>query len=104
MGIPYCHQGMVLERDKLSFPINQKFGGDYVALLNCNYTWPIRVLHSGLIRYDTRGVSSINRWRSDMDTNFIIGKRFGLFWQTLHFLRSITKIIIKKIFEGVKFK
>ena len=64
MGIPYCHQGMVLERDKLSFPINQKFGGDYVALLNCDYTWPIRVLHSGLIRYDTRGVSSINRWRS----------------------------------------
>lgn len=99
MGIPFCHQGMVLERSKIEFPIGKKFAGDYVAFLDCNYEWPLPLLKSGLIRYDTEGVSSMNRWSSDMHTNAIIGSRFGIFWRLLHLLRSVLKVIVKKLYK-----
>ena len=89
---------MLLERDKIVFPTDLKFGGDYVALLNCNYNWPLSILSSGLIRYDTKGVSSANRWASDLCTNKIIKKRFGTFWQIVHLIRSIAKLCVKKLY------
>ncbi|MDA9300064.1 hypothetical protein N9Q00_00395 [Amylibacter sp.] len=99
MGIPFCHQGMLLERLKVHFPTDKKFSGDYVAFLDCKYEWPLKFLESGLIRYDTEGVSSINRWSSDMHTNAIIGSRFGIFWRLFHLLRSVSKVIVKKLYK-----
>ena len=99
MGIPFCHQGMLLERSKIQFPTDKKFSGDYVAFLDCKYVWPLKFLESGLIRYDSDGVSSMNRWSSDMDTNAIIGSRFGIFWCLFHFFRSVSKVIVKKLYK-----
>lgn len=76
-GIPYCHQGMILERARVRFPEAVAFGGDYKCFTAFKDEWPFPLLKSGLIWYDSTGVSSENRFRSDVASARIILYEFG---------------------------
>jgi len=99
MGIPYCHQGMILPRKGYYFDIRFKYGADYAALLNFNFRWPLPILESGLIKYDTTGVSTLNRWESDKWTALIIKEKFGVFWALLYLSVCLMKLGIKRLYR-----
>ena len=99
MGIPYCHQGMILPREGYLFDTKYKYGADYLALLNLKIDWPPPMLSEGLIEYDTTGVSTVNRWRSDKYTLRIIWSNFGAYWALIHFTRCVMKLGIKRAYD-----
>ena len=100
LGIPYCHQGMILPTKGLSFPTNRKFGGDYAALISSGLNWPLPLMKTGQVRYDNTGISTQNRWKSDMDTNSIISEKFGFVYACGYFIRAFAKQVIKKFYSG----
>jgi len=99
MGIPYCHQGMILPRTGYYYDANLKYGADYLALLEFGLSWPLPMLKNGLIEYDNSGVSSINRWESDKYTANIIKRKFGYFFALLFTIKSLSKLLVKKIYN-----
>jgi hypothetical protein len=103
LGIPYCHQGILLPRIGYYYDIKYKFGADYTALLNFNISWPLPLLSTGLIEYDTTGISSVNRWESDKWTFYIIKERFGYFWALTYLGRSIIKLGLKRAYDLINY-
>jgi hypothetical protein len=101
MGIPYCHQGIIMPKDGYFYDIKYKYCADYLAILNFNFKWPLRMINNGLIEYDTTGVSSINRWESDKSTASIIYKKFGFFWGTSFIIISLFKLAIKRLYDAI---
>ncbi|MEN9421781.1 MAG: hypothetical protein RLZZ107_1260 [Bacteroidota bacterium] len=99
LGIPYCHQGMILPRLGYQYDTNFKYGADYLALLNFNLPWPLPILSVGLVEYDTSGVSTINRWESDLWTARVILLRFGYLFATVFLFKCIFKLAIKRIYD-----
>jgi len=99
LGIPYCHQGIVLPRIGYYYNTGLKYGADYLALLNFNLDWPLPMLSSGLIEYDTSGVSTVNRWESDKWTAGVIRDRFGYSWASIYLAKCLLKLGIKRIFD-----
>jgi len=99
MGIPYCHQGMVLPKSKCIFNTEYVYGADYLALIDMGLSWPIPISEKGLIKYDNSGVSSKNRWCSDKYTAKIIRNKYSVFHSYLYMLKSGLKIMIKKVYS-----
>uniref|UniRef100_Q3ASS7 Putative glycosyl transferase n=1 Tax=Chlorobium chlorochromatii (strain CaD3) TaxID=340177 RepID=Q3ASS7_CHLCH len=98
-GIPYCHQGMILPRKGYLFDENLKYGADYLALINMNLNWPLPISDSGLIHYDTTGVSTVNRWESDKWTASIIKRKFGIFYSLRYLFYCLIKLSIKRLYD-----
>lgn len=98
-GIPYCHQGMILPRNGYHYDASLKYGADYLALLNYDFDWPLPMLSSGLIKYDTTGVSTVNRWESDKWTARVIRDRFGYAWASAYLAKCLLKLGIKRIYD-----
>jgi glycosyltransferase involved in cell wall biosynthesis len=98
-GIPYCHQGMILPRAGYYYDVVLKYGADYLALLDFNFNWPLPMLSSGLIEYDTTGVSTVNRWESDKWTARIIRARFGYGLAAFYLVKCLFKLGIKRIYD-----
>jgi len=98
-GIPFCHQGMILPRNGYHYDTRLKYGADYLALLDFNYDWPLPMLSSGLIEYDTSGVSTVNRWESDKWTARVIRDRFGYTWASAYLGKCLLKLGIKRIYD-----
>ena len=96
-GIPYCHQGMILPATGLYFPLELRFGSDYLSLLNLSISWPLPLLSTGRIFYDNNGFSSKNRALSDVCTARIIKNRFGLLNSLLFLAYSKVKLLVKFI-------
>ena len=103
MGIPYCHQGLILPKKDYKLDSKKKFGSDYEAFLNLRLKWPLPFTSDGFIRYDTTGISSLNRWESDKATAKIIYEKFGYFYFSLFLTRSVIKLIIKFIYRRISF-
>lgn len=99
LGIPYCHQGMILPRKGYHYDSSLKFGADYLSLLNFNFTWPLPMLSSGLVQYDTSGISTVNRWESDKWTARVIRDRFGYAWASIYVGKCLLKLGIKRIYD-----
>jgi hypothetical protein len=99
LGIPYCHQGMILPRVGYNYNTRYKYGADYLALLDHNLPWPMQRLPVGLVEYDTTGVSTINRWESDRWTALVIKDQFGYFWSFLYLGKCLLKLSIKRIYD-----
>jgi putative colanic acid biosynthesis glycosyltransferase len=100
-GIPYCHQGLILPRKTLSINPEYKFGADYLSLLDANVAWPPKVLKDGLIRFDSTGVSTNNRFTSDVWTLKIIHERFGFFVASTYAIEVILRIFAKRILSTI---
>ncbi len=99
LGIPYCHQGMILPRKGYHYDTGYKFGADYLALLRLNLEWPLPLSSKGLINYDTTGISTVNRWESDRWTAKIILKEFG-FLSAIYFISYCgIKLVVKRFFD-----
>lgn len=99
LGIPYCHQGMILPRKGYYYDASLKYGADYLALLDFNFDWPIPMLSSGLVEYDASGVSTVNRWESDKWTARVIRDRFGYTWASVYLGKCLLKLGIKRIYD-----
>jgi len=97
LGIPYCHQGLVLPADKLHIDGSMKYAADYKSLIDSNISWPIPSLQYGLIRFDSSGVSTNNRLLSDIWTLKVIYEYYGLFYSFVFILRSVFRIAVKRI-------
>ena len=102
-GIPYCHQGMILPRYGYHYDVDYKFGADYLALINLNLKWPLPFLNDGVVRYDTTGVSTVNRFKSDKWTAKVIEAKFGKALAIHYLLISVLKLIIKRIYDVYKY-
>lgn len=98
-GIPYCHQGMILPTNRCRFDSSLRFGGDYLFLIESGIKWPLPMLESGLINYDTEGVSTRNRWASDKWTAMVIWRKFGSAYSIAYLVKSLGKLAIKRIFD-----
>lgn len=98
-GIPFCHQGMILPRYGYLYDVSYKYGSDYLALLNFNLKWPLPMLETGLICYDTTGVSTINRWSSDKWTARVIRERFDALAALRYLVVCLIKLAIKRVYD-----
>lgn len=101
-GIPYCHQGMILEKAKIYFDERDLYGGDYSCFLRCRDSWPFPFLKEGKIHFDSSGISTNNRWVSDQYTANIIKREFGLLRCCLFMLKAGTRSVVKKVIASVK--
>ncbi len=99
LGIPFCHQGMILPRRGYIYDSSYKYGADYLAFLNFALPWPLPVLSNGLIDYDTSGVSTVNRWDSDKWTASVIRYKFGFFYALFYLVISLLKLTIKRLYD-----
>lgn len=99
MGIPFCHQGMILPREGYIYDASYRYGADYLALLNFNLSWPLPLLEKGLIEYDTTGVSTVNRWEADKWTSRVIRNKFGILWCYAYLVYCVSKLSIKCLFD-----
>ena len=98
-GMPYCHQGMILPSSNLFFPLEYRFGSDYLALLNLSLDWPLPMLSTGCVYYDNNGFSSINRGLSDISTAHILRERFGFLYFFLFIGYSRAKLLVKFLYS-----
>lgn len=98
MGIPFCHQGMILPREGYTYNTSYKYGADYLALLNFNLDWPLPLLQKGLVEYDTTGISTVNRWEADKWTAKVIHAKFGWGWRYAYLAYCLSKLAVKRLF------
>lgn len=105
-GIPYCHQGMILEKKHLQINGKREFSSDYIALLGVlnatKISWPIPLKRDTQIYYDNDGTSAQNRFVSDLSTAEIVYTEFGLHNSVVFLIKSVIKIYIKWIFQNVR--
>lgn len=101
-GFPYCHQGLILPRHGYWHDTDYLFGAEYKALIDLNIKWPFPRINTGLIFYDTTGVSSVNRFINDIWLSKIVYEHYGL----INFFRfssiSIFKLTVKRIYDIFK--
>lgn len=98
MGIPYCHQGIVFKNGNIHYP-PQKFASDYIAVLRSIRDWSKMEFISGSVYYRNDGVSSVNRLESDRATAEVIRREFGRPYATVFMLKSLAKLLVKRIYR-----
>ena len=100
-GIPYCHQGMILQRERVKFDERDRFGADYSCFLNFADEWPFPKIPNGLIWFDTTGVSTQNRKVSDAYTADIIKRYFGIQKYIIFKMKSLIRFSVKESLSTV---
>ncbi|MEN3014692.1 MAG: glycosyltransferase family 2 protein [bacterium] len=106
LGLPYCHQGILFDRDnQFLYDIRFKFAADYVYFLDkYSFNHEIKYVNedSSYVYYDNFGFSARNFIERDKEIAYIIFNRSGLFYFLIFTFLSLNKALAKIVIRLVK--
>jgi putative colanic acid biosynthesis glycosyltransferase len=97
-GLPNNHQGIIFENKCLFYDTNYKIAADYDFYMRHDYknSLPSNKIE-GYIYFDNNGLNQQNLYKRDKEIASLIKKYHGVSYKYLFLIKSLSKIIIKKL-------